>query len=322
MMTSYYSVPTTISPEAQEALKDFSLDGDTIPAPDDFDGWKKLWQEKEESNKEDNTKVVDHYKPVIEERKLGGIPVLDIKPKNWQDNGKVLVYTHGGGYVLFSAASTLISSVPVADATRLRVVSIDYTVAPFAKWDEVTDQVIQVIKALITEDYSLQNIGIYGDSAGGGLAAGTVLKMRDYGLGMPATVVLWSPWSDITETGDTYATLKNHDPIILKSYSLTNIANTYADPADQKNPYVSPVYGDYSKGFPPTLIQVGTKEIFLSNSVRHYQALDQANISVKLDPYEGMWHVFQELNWELPESELARQKMAVFLSEHLNYKYY
>ncbi|MGK7922017.1 MAG: alpha/beta hydrolase [Trichodesmium sp.] len=319
-MTNDHTIPTTISSEAQAVLKLLPLEGDTIPAPEDFDAWKKLWEKKEESKKEDNAKVVDYYKPVVEKRTLGGVPVLDIKPKNWQDNGKVLVYAHGGGYVLFSAASTLISSVPVADATKLRVVSVDYTLAPFAKWDEITDQVIQVIKALITEGYNLNNIGIYGDSAGGGLAAGTVLKMRDQGLGMPGTVVLWSPWSDITETGDTYATLKNHDPIILKCYSLTNMANAYADPVDQKNPYVSPVYGDYTKGFPPTLIQVGTKEIFLSNSVRHYQALDQANILVKLDPYEGMWHVFQGLTWELPESELARQKMAVFLAEHLNYK--
>ncbi len=319
MMTSYYSVPTTISSEAQEVLRQFPPNTETLPASNDLDVWKKVWQEKEESKKEDNAKVVEHYKPVVKERKLGGVPVLDIKPKNWEDNGKVLVYTHGGAYVLYSAASTLISSVPVADVTGLRVVSVDYTVAPFAKWNEVTDQVIQVIKALMAEGYGLENIAIYGDSAGGGLTAGTVLKMRDQGLGMPAAVVLWSSWSDITETGDTYETIKDRDPILVYANFLANAANAYADPADRKNPYVSPLYGDYSKGFPPTLIQVGTKEIFFSNSVRHYQTLDRANISVKLDPYEGMWHVFQILNWQLPESELARQKMAVFLAEHLNY---
>ena len=90
-----------------------------------------------------------------------------------------------------------------------------------------------------------------------------------------------------------------------------------ADPEDQKNPYVSPVYADYSKGFPPTLIQVGTKEIFLSNAVRHYQALDDAGITVKLDLHEGMWHVFQAFAWDLPESWRARKKMRAFLEEHL-----
>ena len=96
---------------------------------------------------------------------------------------------------------------------------------------------------------------------------------------MPAAVVLWSPWSDITETGDTYVTLQDADPILVYKKNLKHAAEAYADPKDQSHPYVSPVHGDYSKGFPPTLIQVGTKEIFFSNAVRHYQALDQAGCS-------------------------------------------
>ena len=132
-------------------------------------------------------------------------------------------------------------------------------------------------------------------------------------------MVLWSPWSDITETGDTYTTLRDADPVLVYEGVLAPSAGAYADPSDQKIPYVSPVYGDYSEGFPPTLIQVGTAEIFLSNAVRHYQALDIAGIPVKLDPYDGMWHVFQAFHWDLPESHLAREKMAAFLRQQLGY---
>lgn len=82
---------------------------------------------------------------------------------------------------------------------------------------------------------------------------------------------------------------------------------------------MSPVYGDYRKGFPPTLIQVGTTEIFLSNAVRHYQVLDQAGIPVKPDPYDGMWHVFQFSPWDMPEAYQARKKMADFLGAKLKY---
>ena len=121
---------------------------------------------------------------------------------------------------MFSAGSTLAGAVPVANDTGLRVVSVDYTLAPHAKWDKITDQVISVIKALIDEGHALKDMAIYGDSAGGGLAAGTVLKMRDKGLGMPAAVVLWSPWSDITETGDTYRTLRDHDPVLVNGRDL------------------------------------------------------------------------------------------------------
>lgn len=314
-----YFVPSTISDEAQAIAKTFRREPILLPAADDLQGWKEAWQDNENDVLDENQLAIDHYQVIVQQRKLAGIPVLDITPKGWKDNGKVLVYTHGGAYTLFSAASTLTSSGPIADATGLRVISIDYTLAPFARWEQVTDEVIAVIQALIKEGYALENMAIYGDSAGGGLAAGTVLKMRDQGIGMPAAIVLLSPWSDITESGDTYVTLKEADPLLLYPGQLDHSADAYADPKDQRNPYVSPVYGNYSKGFPPTLIQVGTKEIFLSNAVRHYQVLDQAGITVKLDAYEGMWHVFPAFHWQLPESDLAREKMTAFLKQHLDY---
>ncbi len=134
---------------------------------------------------------------------------------------------------------------------------------------------------------------------------------------MPAAVVLWSPWADITETGDTYVTLRDAEPAYRYAGGLKLAADAYADPMDQKNPYVSPVYGDYTQGFPPTLIQGGTKEIFLSNFVGLYQALDAAGQTVKLDLYEGMPHVFQSKLPDSPECKLALKKMKDFLAQHL-----
>ncbi|MFQ5972396.1 MAG: alpha/beta hydrolase, partial [Alphaproteobacteria bacterium] len=267
--------------------------------------------------KEQNEQVVRQYGPTVMRTRLGGVSVLDIKPRDWRETAEVLVYTHGGAYTLFSAESTLISAVPVAHDTGRRVISVDYTLAPFSKWPETTDQVVAVIKALLEDGRALENVAIYGDSAGGGLAAGSVLKMRDRELGMPAAVVLWSPWSDIAEIGDTYFTLKEADPLLDYSKQLKNSADAYADPGDHKHPYVSPVYADYGKGFPPTLIQGGTKEIFLSNFIRHYQALDLAGVTAKLDLFEGMWHVFQAFHSDLLESRLARQKMKRFLDAHV-----
>ncbi len=310
-----FSVPKTISKEAQAAAAKFSKAARNVqlPAADDIEGWKKVQAEMEQKRAAANAAVVQEYQPEIQSRKLGGVPVLDIKPKDWQESQRVLVYTHGGAYTLYSAKSRLMSAVPMAHDTGLRVISVDYTLAPHAKWQEVTSQVVAVIHALVKEGHTLKEIAIYGESAGGGLAAATVLKMRDQGLGMPSAVVLWSPWADITETGDTYATLQDADPLLYFLGNLKNCANAYASPEDQRNPYVSPVYGDYTKGFPPTLIQAGTKEIFLSNAVRQYQALDHAGIPVKLDLYEGMWHIFQVFHYDLPESKLARKKVRHFL---------
>jgi len=311
--------PPTISKQAQQALAQFSRAAATapLPAPDDFEAWQEVQATVERKRAAANSAVVQQYQPRIQERQVGGVPVLDIKPKGWENSRNVLVYTHGGAYTLYSAKSRLMSAVPMANDTGLRVVSVDYTLAPQAKWNEITDQVVAVIQALLEEGRTWKNIAVYGESAGGGLAAGAVLKMRDKGLGMPAAVVLWSPWSDITETGDSYTTLKDADPLLYYPGNLKNCADAYAAPADQKHPYVSPVYGDYSQGFPPTLIQAGTREIFLSNAVRHYQALDNGGIPVKLDLYEGMWHIFQVFNHDLPESKTARKKVRAFLGQHV-----
>jgi monoterpene epsilon-lactone hydrolase len=215
-LASDFYVPTTISKKGQAALRKFSrAAGDAaLPAPNNLQDWKKAWAANERYFRTVSKRVENQYKLIIKERTLGGIPVLDIKPEGWQNNGKVLIYTHGGGYTMFSARSTLNSAGPVAHDTGMRVISVDYTLAPFAKFDQITDQVIAVFQGLQKEGYGLKDMAIYGDSAGGGLAAGSVLKMRDQGLGMPAAVVLWSPWADITETGDTYATLEAADPIL------------------------------------------------------------------------------------------------------------
>src|SRR5262249_23563861 len=112
--------------------------------------------------------------------------------------------------------------------------------------------------------------------------------MRDRAMTMPAAVVALSPVTDLTLSGDTYFTLRDADPILPNPESMKEWSSAYAKPSEQRIPYASPVYGNFSKGFPPTLIEVGTKEVRLSDSVRLYQALDQSHIPVKLDVYEGM----------------------------------
>jgi len=215
-----------------------------------------------------------------------------------------------------SALSSFPQAGPTADLTGLRVIAVDYTLAPHAQWQEVTDQVVTVFKELLKQGYSMKDLAILGDSAGGGLAAASVLKLRDKGLGMPAAVVLFSPWGDVTCPGDTYTTLKDAEPLLVYELHIKNCADAYAAPEDQKHPYVSPIYGDYAKGYPPTLIQGGVKEQMLSTFVRLYQAMDTAGNTVKLDLYEGMPHVFQAVP-NLPESKSAVAKAGAFLKQYL-----
>jgi epsilon-lactone hydrolase len=219
-----------------------------------------------------------------------------------------------------SANSTVGNAVLVSNATGLRVISIDYTLAPFSKWNHTTDQVLSVIRELKDKQgYPLHNMAFFGESAGGGLALGSVLKMRDRGMAMPAAVVALSPVTDLTLSGDTYFTLRDADPILPNPESMKEWSSAYAKPSEQRIPYASPVYANFSKGFPPTLIEVGTKEVRLSDSVRLYQALDQSHIPVKLDVYEGMPHVFQFYLYDTPESKIALSKMNDFLKDYLKY---
>lgn len=323
MPMSFLEIPDTVSAEARQYLQTLGNPATfpDWPAANDLDGWKRQWQIEEKASEPKVQATLKRYAATVTERKFGGVAVLEITPKNWQDNGKVLVHAHGGGYTFYSARSRLQSSVPAAHATGLKVVSIDYTVAPVGKWQKVTDEVLAVLDGLQKAGCKLSDIALYGESAGGALAAGSVLKMRDQGLGMPAAIVLWSPWSDITNRGDSAITLKNSDPHYIYEKHLKHAADAYADAKDQKHPYVSPVYGDYSKGFPPTLIQGGTREIFLSHFVRHYRAIDDAGGLAVLDLYEGMPHVFQ-IRPELanaPETQAAMKKMVAFLKQRLRY---
>ena len=312
-------VAPTVSPQWHDyfaALADPEAEPER-PGPTDVEAWARLHADFETQRREMCEKAVERTGVTLTPMTLGGVPVLEIIPKNWADDGKVLVYLHGGAYTFFTARSTLTSSATAAAATGLRVLSVDYSNPPRARWPQVTDEVLSVFDTLARQGFESHQVAAFGDSAGGALLAGSILKMRDTGRPAPAAVVLWSPWADITETGDTYHTLRHAEPAYTYDRLLGPAAAAYADLEEQKHPYVSPVYGDFSAGFPPTLIQGGTREIFLSNFVRLYRAIDAGGMTAVLDLYEGMPHVFQN---KLPESAEAVTALGVmdrFLKRHM-----
>ena len=317
-----FYVPTTISTEAQKILRSKTRSGRNLAQTPKGDAplkqWKKLQAVFDSLVYIGLQPIKDYYKPKIDTIFSNGIRALDIKPKNYKASDKLIFYIHGGAYVVFSPDVTLASMLPLADVSGLRIIAIDYTLAPQAKFQQMTDEVLQFYLGLL-EQYDAKNIAIYGDSSGGGLAASSILKMRDKGIKQPSCLVLWSPWTDIGQVGDSYYTLADNDPSLIYENFLENAALAYAPKSEFKNPYVSPVYGDFTKEFPPTLIQVGSKEIFLSNALRMYRNLDDAKKTVKLDVYEGMWHVWQG-HYRLPESKKAVENTKKFMFKYLKIK--
>jgi acetyl esterase/lipase len=315
-----FAIPSTVSPEAAQALSTIYNLVKLQPkakTPASAEDWDRQNAAVTPLLAPLNAKTAKDLGVTISTEKLGGVPVVRVRPKEYKANGRTLLYLHGGGYTLFSAPTLVGLPAMIASATGDEVISVDYTLAPRGKWRTVTDQVLAVWKALLASGTNAKTTGIFGDSAGGGLTAGAVLKMRDQGLALPGAVYLLSPWADLTSTGDTYTTLAAADPI-LNIEMLSWSAAAYADPADQKNPYVSPVYGDYTKPFPPTLIQAGTREIFVSHAVRQYQAIRGCGHEAVLDMYEGMPHVHPTLIPNTPESRTAIQRAAAFFDKHLS----
>ncbi|HEY0105036.1 MAG TPA: alpha/beta hydrolase [Rhizomicrobium sp.] len=247
---------------------------------------------------------------------LGGVGVLTTLPPNFVEDGTVLIRVHGGGWILGSARSTAGADAQMAIRTGRRIVSVDYTVAPRGRWPLITDQVVAVYKALLAQGYKPANIGIFGESAGANIVPGAMLKARDQGLPMPAAMLLLSPCADLHLNGDSETTLRYADPV-LDIPPVVMALTAYAGPQDWSNPYVSPVYGDYAKGFPPVLIQVGTKEMLLSDAVRLYHAIKAGGVAAELDVYEGMPHVFQGYMNGTPEQTQALDEIDRFWKSHL-----
>jgi acetyl esterase/lipase len=315
-------LPTTMSPEATrglQALHAANLKASKAPDPTDLVAWRRLQEHLAANNPraEAAQAALPKLGLSIIDAKLGGVPVIDVRPRGWDKaDRRLIVYTHGGAFTVNSARSTLANAGRLAAKSGIRVISVDYTLAPAANWKVIQDEVLSVFKDLLKQGYRMPKMAIIGDSAGGNLATRTVLTLRDNGLGMPAAVVLWAPWSDLTDEGDTAITLKDAEPILSYQNILEPSARAYAAGLDLKDPRVSPLYADFTKGFPPTLIQDGTRTTFVSTSVRLYRKLEAAGAQPVLDLYEGMWHVFQaDL---VPEGEMAVEKSAAFIAARLS----
>jgi len=310
-------IPTTISPEAQKVLQKLIEDADpdlTYPGPDDFTKWEKLQFGAEIAKAAINEKCAKDFAVKVIEKETADVKYIEIHPKDYLQNEKVIIYLHGGGYAFYSAKTSLTGAVPLAEQSGKKVIILDYPLAPQANFKVILQSFSNLYLHLLQEGYDSKNIAIYGDSAGGGLTLGGLLKLKNEGYPMPSSVVLWSPWSDLSGIGDTYISLADYDPK-LHMNRLYPCALAYAPIEEHQNPYVSPVYGEYDASFPPTLIQVGTREIFMSDAIRLFQKMDEKGVKVILDAYEGMWHVWQK-EFTMPEAKKAILKTSNFIEKH------
>jgi acetyl esterase/lipase len=249
----------------------------------------------------------------LEEVDANGVEAYWVRTGKPAHERKVIVYLHGGGYILGSATSNLGVPLRVGPAAGAPVLSVEYRLAPESPFPAALDDSVAAYRWLLSRGYRGGDIALIGDSAGGGLVVSTALAIRDAKLPAPAAVVALSPLTDLTPVGDTRTTLAGYDPIVVGD--PTPRFALYAGGRDVRDPLISPVYADL-RGLPPLLIQVGTREVLLSDAVRLARRAREADVDVTLDVWEGMWHVWQD-HAQAPEAKQAATEIGRFLERHL-----
>lgn len=203
----------------------------------------------------------------------------------------IILYCHGGGYSTGSSLYARTLTTKLAASTSMDVLSFDYRLAPEHPYPAATRDAMRVWNYLMLLGYGARDIILAGDSAGGNLALSLALQLKNQERLMPRGLVLMSPWTDLTVSGKSHVTKAQIDPVLNADY-LEQMIQNYAGGQDLTNPLISPLFGDY-EGFPPTYIQVGSNEILQDDAVMLYKKLLKANVSVKMETFRGMWHVFQ-----------------------------
>jgi len=226
------------------------------------------------------------------------------------------VHVHGGGYVFGPGEAGTLEAIEMAGYGHFKVISVNYRMPPDFPFPAGLDDAIAVWKVAITMAKP-ENIGIVGSSAGGGLALAMVLRAKQEHLPMPGAIAAGTPWADLSKTGDTYFSNQMLDNILV-SYdgALEASALLYANGRDLKDPLISPIYGDMHN-FPPTILTTGTRDLFLSNTVRVHRKLRQCGVEAALHVYEGMSHAQFCIDPFAPESKEAFLEITNFFNVHL-----
>jgi monoterpene epsilon-lactone hydrolase len=242
----------------------------------------------------------------LDEVTLGGVRCLDVRPAVLRVDWPIL-YGFGGGMVEGSPIEDLPIIAPVSALTGARVIAPDYRLAPEHPWPAALDDGFAVYRALAERTFA-----ILGESAGGNLSLAWMLKAKAEGLRLPRAAALLSPWCDLRNADDSLTFNDGRDPTLTRRNSDI-AAGYYAGRNNVDQPLISPINGMFDSGFPPVLISTGTRDLLLSQAVRLSQRLRDSGVTVDLQVWEGLWHVFEWYE-DLPEAQQSIRQIADHLT--------
>lgn len=310
----FIPTPQSVSPEAQAFLSR----GLDIKPPQidhsDKQGWRDYIAQVERYILVMGAERAKAHPATISEHKLSAVTLYEVTPDTlsvkYQD--KVIYHIHGGAFITGGGRSAAYTAQPVASVTGMRSFSIDYRMPPDHPFPTGLEDALEGYQFLLKR-YAPANIVIEGSSAGANIAAAVILKARDAGLPMPGACVLHTAGVDMTHSGDTFATNAIID-VVLRSPQHETL-RLYSNDHDPRDPYLSPVFADFSKGFPPSLFISGTRDLLLSSTVMMHRAMRRAGLEAELHVFEAMPH--GGFGHATPEDNERLIETAHFIHRHI-----
>jgi monoterpene epsilon-lactone hydrolase len=306
-----------VSPQGQAVI------GAALPPywndhPRDAAAWKALINLRAEVIKKTLPGLREKFGVKSEQVTIAGVNCYILTPDTIpeQNRNRLLIHVHGGGYVFAPGEAATREAILMAGFGKFKVISIDYRMPPDFPYPAAMDDAMAVWKdAVRTNDP--KKMAIFGTSTGGGMTLAMVLRARSEGLPLPGATAPGTPWSDMTKTGDTFFTNEKVDNILVSNDGwLGEAAKLYANGHDLKDPQLSPIYGDLS-GFPPTILTSGTRDLFLSNTVRVHRKMRQAGVIADLHVFEGQSHAQYAADPDAPETKDHFGELTAFFDRHL-----
>jgi monoterpene epsilon-lactone hydrolase len=225
----------------------------------------------------------------------------------------VILYLHGGGYVSCSAATHRPITAALARLSRLRVFALNYRVAPENRFPAALDDAVTAYRWLLEQGLPASAVSLAGDSAGGGLVLGLLLRARDMGLPLPACAVCFSPWTDLAGTG---ASVRLNDGrcAMFRTENIAEFAAAYLGGNSPFDAYASPLHAELG-GLPPVLLQVGSTELLLDDTRHVHHKIQEAKGVSRLEIYDDVFHCWQMMDGIVPEARLALRQAAAFIRQ-------
>jgi acetyl esterase/lipase len=313
-------VPTTVSPQLQASIAAAArLPRDALlRTPKTVEQWRGMAAANNALSLERLAGLRARFACEIAEREVGGVLTRQVVPATLDPANaqRVLIHLHGGAYVINGGEAGLSEAVLGATYARTRVLSVDYRMPPDHPFPAALDDAVAVFKAVI-RNHDPRAVGVFGTSAGGGLALAMVMRLKALGLPLPGALAPSTPWADLAGESDSYATNAHVDGV-LPYYEgvLEACARLYAGAAGLADPLVSPVHGDFT-GFPPSILTTGTRDILLGDTVRVYRAMRAAGVEARLEAHEAMSHAEFNAAYDSPESAMVFGDIARFFDAHL-----